>query len=1228
MKFLFKFCMLLLFVMNAGSQLAQAQNWKGIGEGRGEFLELDFTEWEGDVLFLEAWMEVDDLKKIQPLVNISGPEKNILIASSWRNSGAAGPMSLRSSQLAIFSSAGWDSGSPDWVSPLALEIGKWFHLAVQITAGACEIWVNGVSIGKLTELESELCLLLREKPLKLTIGAARDRERFLHTFRGGVDELRLWNKRRTLRELRSTLPLRLTAAESGVVLRWSFDDEVSLRGQPSILETSTDTLNRQAFSWDEFHQYAVPGNFPSVNIAHFDFLKPFISKAPAASLALGSGTNSGEFHSVWFSTDHLVPGDWMRMAEADPSSEYSGYLGDTEIGIWDLDGGAIQGPVEALVDHLLEVKKSGFEGSYQLEPRRPGLPEGFVATFPACQLLDGRWAVSGNMGVYWWDGTRFYPLFPKEYQKQLAFWVEIYPGTFLISDEKIWTAFCERDGNLRSWPALEIDRNILDWETDHAGRIWIATEDRIVEVRLEARYADKFWARWSDTDSIHPWISETVSHQSALDLRWDVDRNKLWAVTNDGLIYFNHDQEMTWTQVAQKETRLRGGVKTLVLGENKNFWVGISEGLMFFDARKTDAELYPWPGNFGVMGGGSGRIQIGRVGEEKLWALDGNGNLVYWNQGTWEPIMEALSKGSELRFFSYNENEVWLAGTRVEWIRGFRKGRWANDSDSSNPGLVLFESLEGEVESPESREKGVASGEGVVRSDFPKITAHVFSDRVQIHLNRVEWKVRFTEDNKQSREEQDDICWASKPTMVQAGARNELVWRPDKAGNYKIQALLTDQKGKVLDQQSMMIKVVPEWHELVWGKSLIWSVSSLLMAGLVFVFWKGGSSWVARPRLQRQLSETLNRLNEAQIVAKRELSNSETSRRKLKEKEKDLREIRFELIGRLHEEIRPLLEYILPDENRKKVSDPAVGLDLEFQEKVRESLQFLSDLCLVEIDQHNHEGSSADVEQEWFSLQELLAEMERWFRVSCDHKAIRLKTELTFSGNNLEANNNIQVFGPFGLLRSVLFNLVSNAIHFTQRGEVTIVLRVGNARSLDKASRGQLHVEVIDTGAGIPVEEIRRITEPGYRGVNSREKWRPGKGTGLFIVRKALDFVGADLKLESEVGKGSRFSFTVGIQAPEILDADIPNGAETVTPNSKSSVSSATPPDSEDVALWDELQEAVRYSKWREASLVALALKKKNACSMEELNRLGEIMLRQGKEEALEWIRLQRPIAD
>jgi PAS domain S-box-containing protein len=111
-------------------------------------------------------------------------------------------------------------------------------------------------------------------------------------------------------------------------------------------------------------------------------------------------------------------------------------------------------------------------------------------------------------------------------------------------------------------------------------------------------------------------------------------------------------------------------------------------------------------------------------------------------------------------------------------------------------------------------------------------------------------------------------------------------------------------------------------------------------------------------------------------------------------------------------------------------------------------------------------------------------------------------------------------------LRQVLANLMSNAVKFTERGEV--VLRT------DFVARraGVLHFrfEVADTGIGIPPEKQERLFESFYQADSSTRRRYGGTGLGLTISRRLVELMGGELGVESEVGKGSVFWLTLGLR--------------------------------------------------------------------------------------------------
>ncbi len=139
----------------------------------------------------------------------------------------------------------------------------------------------------------------------------------------------------------------------------------------------------------------------------------------------------------------------------------------------------------------------------------------------------------------------------------------------------------------------------------------------------------------------------------------------------------------------------------------------------------------------------------------------------------------------------------------------------------------------------------------------------------------------------------------------------------------------------------------------------------------------------------------------------------------------------------------------------------------------------------------------------------------------------------------MECRKTVLVHGDEGKLRQVLINLLGNAVKFTESGEVT--LRVSReAMSPQRATLRSLSsifcFEVIDTGVGIPPEAQMKIFEPFQQSEEGAKKG--GTGLGLTISKRHIELMGGELSLESEVGVGSNFFFTLPLPPAEsdVLD--------------------------------------------------------------------------------------------
>jgi signal transduction histidine kinase len=107
------------------------------------------------------------------------------------------------------------------------------------------------------------------------------------------------------------------------------------------------------------------------------------------------------------------------------------------------------------------------------------------------------------------------------------------------------------------------------------------------------------------------------------------------------------------------------------------------------------------------------------------------------------------------------------------------------------------------------------------------------------------------------------------------------------------------------------------------------------------------------------------------------------------------------------------------------------------------------------------------------------------------------------------------VYGEPNQLARLITNLVANALRYTFEGKVIVrTFQVDHSSCL----------EVIDTGIGIDPEDLPHLFERFYRGRRVRQSDIPGTGLGLAIVKEIVDLHAGEINVESESGKGSRFT--------------------------------------------------------------------------------------------------------
>lgn len=124
----------------------------------------------------------------------------------------------------------------------------------------------------------------------------------------------------------------------------------------------------------------------------------------------------------------------------------------------------------------------------------------------------------------------------------------------------------------------------------------------------------------------------------------------------------------------------------------------------------------------------------------------------------------------------------------------------------------------------------------------------------------------------------------------------------------------------------------------------------------------------------------------------------------------------------------------------------------------------------------------------------------------------------------LNIPENAKVIADQRKIEQVLDNLISNAVKYTQKGKIDVSV----TNLSDKLEVGQgVEVSISDTGTGIDVHHLSHLFERFYRTDKARSRNLGGTGLGLSIVKSILELHQSTINVESEVGKGSRFWFTI-----------------------------------------------------------------------------------------------------
>ncbi|MEG4574048.1 PAS domain S-box protein [Microcoleus sp. N3A4] len=261
-------------------------------------------------------------------------------------------------------------------------------------------------------------------------------------------------------------------------------------------------------------------------------------------------------------------------------------------------------------------------------------------------------------------------------------------------------------------------------------------------------------------------------------------------------------------------------------------------------------------------------------------------------------------------------------------------------------------------------------------------------------------------------------------------------------------------------------------------------------------------------------------LQQAELLARTQRQSMELM--KSKENAEVANRAKSQFLASMSHELRTPLNAILGFSQVMARNSFITEEQKEYIEIINRSGEHLLELINDVLSMSKIEAGQITINESRFNLYSLLNSLKEMLQLKANSKGLHLIFEKTEDLPQYIQTDEAK-------LRQVLINLLGNAIKFTQHGTVTLRVSSQAEKNATEENKSQLYFEIADTGPGISPSEISTLFKPFVQTETGRQSMQ-GTGLGLPISQQFVQIMGGDIAVESQLDKGTTFSFNIYVK--------------------------------------------------------------------------------------------------